>query len=93
VQFDGVVATVADRIAQEVARRYLEQIVDSMPTLMATGPANRRSTPCIKLVSAVGCESAWDPDADRHAKLLIHLAVEGSTFNAYLQPRVRLVTQ
>jgi hypothetical protein len=29
------------------------------------------------------CESAWGPDADRHAKLLIHLAVEGSTLNAY----------
>jgi hypothetical protein len=35
------------------------------------------------------CESAWGPDADRHAKLLIHLAVEGSTLNAYLQPKSR----
>ena len=26
----------------------------SMPTPMATGPANRRSTPCAELVSAVG---------------------------------------
>jgi hypothetical protein len=25
------------------------------------------------------CESAWGPDADRHANLLIHLAVEGSS--------------
>jgi hypothetical protein len=33
----------------------------------------------------VYCESAWGPDADRHAKLLIHLAVEGSTLNAYSQ--------
>jgi len=31
----------------------------------------------------LGCESAWGPDADRHAKLLIQLAVEGSTLNAY----------
>jgi hypothetical protein len=23
------------------------------------------------------CESAWRPDAERHAKLLIHLAMEG----------------
>src|ERR1700722_12750001 len=32
---------------------------------------------------AIDCESARGPDADRHAKLLIHLAVEGSTLNAY----------
>ena len=29
------------------------------------------------------------PDADRHAKLLIHLAVEGSLFGASSQPRSR----
>ena len=33
----------------------------------------------------IACKSAWGPDADRHAKLLIHLAMEGSTLNAYLQ--------
>ena len=31
------------------------------------------------------CESARGPDADRHAKILIHLAMEGSTLNAYSQ--------
>ena len=50
------IPTVADRIAQEVARRYLEPRLEPafMPTPMATGPANRRSTPCAELVSAVG---------------------------------------
>ena len=38
------IPTVADRVVQEVARRYLEP----------TGPANRRSTPRAELVSAVG---------------------------------------
>jgi hypothetical protein len=34
------------------------------------------------VIDVAECESAWGPDADRHAKLLIHLAVEGSTSNA-----------
>ena len=34
-------------------------------------------------MSAPKCASARGPDADRHAKLLIHRAVEGSTLNAY----------
>jgi hypothetical protein len=29
--------------------------------------------------------SAWGPDADRHAKLLIHFAAEGSLLDAYSQ--------
>jgi hypothetical protein len=29
------------------------------------------------------CESAWGPEADRHAKLLIHLVMEGSLLDAY----------
>ena len=36
---------------------------------------------------AEACQSARGPDADRHAKLLIHLAVEGSLLDAYSQPR------
>ena len=31
------------------------------------------------------CHSAWGPDADRHAKLLIHFISEGSHFRAYSQ--------
>jgi hypothetical protein len=31
------------------------------------------------------CESAWGPDADRRAKLLIHLQLEGSLSDAYSQ--------
>jgi hypothetical protein len=31
----------------------------------------------------LGCESARGSDADRHTNLLIYLAVEGSTLNAY----------
>jgi len=30
-----------------------------------------------------GCRSAWSPDADRPAKLLIYRAVEGSLLGAY----------
>ena len=50
------IPTVADRVAQEVVRRYLEPRLSRcfMPTLMATGPANRRSMPCARLVSAAG---------------------------------------
>ena len=50
------IPTVADRVAQEVARRYLEPRLEPVfhSTPMATGPANRRSMPCAKLVSAVG---------------------------------------
>ena len=33
------------------------------------------------------CESAWGPDADRHAKLLINREAEGSLLEAYLQIR------
>jgi hypothetical protein len=39
----------------------------------------RRVNPFSTLSRAGLCQSAWGPDADRHAKLLIHLAVEGST--------------
>ena len=31
------------------------------------------------------CKSAWGPDADRHAKLLIVREAEGSLLEAYLQ--------
>ena len=50
------IPTVADRVAQEVARRYLEPLLElcSMPTPMATGPANLPSMPCARLVSAAG---------------------------------------
>ena len=51
------IPTVADRVAQEVARRSTWSRVwsrPSMPTPMVTGPANRRSMPCVKLVSAAG---------------------------------------
>ena len=59
-------STVADRIAQEVARRYLEPIVE--PVLSdpaATDPANLRSRPCARLEAlnrpAQGCEPARRP--------------------------------
>ena len=32
------------------------------------------------------CESAWGPDADRHAMLLINREAEGSLLEAYLHP-------
>ena len=37
------------------------------------------------------CESAWGPDADRRAKLLIYRAVEGSLLDAYSQMPPRSV--
>ena len=52
------IPTVADRIAQEVARRYLEPRLEEPAfhaDLYGYRPlANRRSTPCAELVSAVG---------------------------------------
>ena len=50
------IPTVADRVAQEVARRYLEPFWSrcSTSTPMATGPANLPSMPCARLVSAAG---------------------------------------
>ena len=47
------IPTVADRVAQEVVRRYLEPRLEP-PTPTATGLANRRSMPCAKLVSDAG---------------------------------------
>ena len=50
------IPTVADRVAQEVVRRYLEPRLEPVfhADFMATGPANRRSMPCARLVSAAG---------------------------------------
>jgi retron-type reverse transcriptase len=50
------IPTVADRVAQEVVRRYLEPRLEPVfhADSMATGPANRRSMPCARLVSAAG---------------------------------------
>ena len=61
------IPTVADRIAQEVARRYLEPIWKrcSMPTPTATGPADRRSMPCAQLVSAAGATTGCSISTSR----------------------------
>jgi retron-type reverse transcriptase len=50
------VPTVADRIAQEVARRYLEPILEPVfhPDSYGYRPANLRSMRCARLVSVVG---------------------------------------
>ena len=49
------IPTVADRVAQEVAHRYLEpRLEPAFHAELATGPANRRLTPCAEFVSAVG---------------------------------------
>ena len=50
------IPTVADRVAQEVARRYLEPRLEPIFHADSYGyrPGNRRSMPCAKLVSAVG---------------------------------------
>jgi hypothetical protein len=50
-------------------------------------------TPKIAALPAIArlgaCESARGPDADRHVKLLIQFAVEGSLSGAYSQSRTR----
>ena len=50
------IPTVADRVAQEVVVAIWSRVWSRcfMPTPMATGPANRRSMPCARLVSAAG---------------------------------------
>ena len=50
------IPTVADRIAQEVARRYLSRVLSrcSTPTPMATDPAALPSMPCARHASAAG---------------------------------------
>ena len=50
------IPTVADRIAQEIARRYLEPYLEPVfhTDSMNIGPADRRSMPYAKLVSAAG---------------------------------------
>ena len=55
------IPTVADRIAQEVARATWSRVWSrrSMPTPMATGPANRRSTPCADLLSCTKSTSKY----------------------------------
>ena len=47
MQFDVTVPTVADRVAQEVARRYLEPILEPVfhTDSYGTGPANLRLMP------------------------------------------------
>jgi len=41
----------------------------------------------LTMADDVKCESAWGPDADRHAKLLINREAEGSLLEAYLHQR------
>ncbi len=50
------IPTVTDRIAQEVARRYLEPHLERCftPTPMATDPAALQSMPCARHASAAG---------------------------------------
>ena len=60
------VPTVADRIAQEVARRYLEPILEcSIPIPTAIAPANLRSMPCAQLVSVVGAATGCSISTSR----------------------------
>jgi retron-type reverse transcriptase len=48
------IPTVADRVAQEVARRYLEPILEPVFHTDATGPANLQLMPWARLASAAG---------------------------------------
>ena len=51
------------------------------------GPAN------VLPVRRPRCHSGWGPDADRHAKLLIHFISEGAHFRAYSQWRLLLASR
>ena len=55
------IPTVADRIAQEVARRYLEPILERVfhTDSYGSGPANLRLMPWARLASAVGATTGF----------------------------------
>jgi hypothetical protein len=54
------------------------------PPYNTRGPLRRS----LLAIAVQGCESARGPDADRHVKLLIQFAVEGSLSGAYSQSAV-----
>ncbi len=56
-------------------------------TRVSTLPVSNRATAFSETMAL--CESAWGPDADRHAKLLIIIRLEGSNFGAYSHGAVR----
>jgi hypothetical protein len=55
-----------------------------LPNSVTKWRSRRDSNPCFNLERAA-CKSAWGPDPDRRAKLLIHQTTEGSNLDAYLQ--------
>jgi hypothetical protein len=69
-------------LPESVNDEGLELLLFPAPT--AASQSDRRPAPDWVYVEKElrRCESARGPDADRHAKLLIHLAVEGSTLGS-----------
>ena len=67
--------------------RYLATVFKLCAAWKHAGDARSGANRIARLAgsSVQHCESARGPDADRHAKPLIHLAVEGSLVGAYLQ--------
>jgi hypothetical protein len=56
---------------------------------MTDGGAETLNIAALPAIARLGaCESARGSDADRHVKLLIQFAVEGSLSGAYSQPTI-----
>ena len=70
------IPTVADRVAQEVARRYLEPRLEPMfhADSMATGPADLPSMLCVKLVSAAGATTGCSTSTSKDTWMPLHIA-------------------
>jgi hypothetical protein len=68
--------------------RVAETILASVHMRARQQAGHMDASDLIKSMQRQSCKEGavhiWDPDADRHAKLLIHLVVEGSTLSAYL---------
>jgi hypothetical protein len=69
-----------------------DRMLDPLPFADKAGPGDRKAlAPPLAFLAELAvvllseCESARGPDADRHVKLLIQFAVEGSLSGAYSQ--------
>ena len=61
-----------------------EGVITGVLDIVRTGDGPEASKAWATGCALTGCYSAWGPDADRRAKLLIYLAVEGLRSGAYL---------
>jgi predicted ATPase/DNA-binding winged helix-turn-helix (wHTH) protein len=71
------------------AEALLRQALDGAREQGALSWELRAATSLARSLRAQGCQSAWGPDADRRAKLLIYKTVEGSILDACSQSFAR----